>query len=149
MASESPRKDRDENGKFVKGHKVPSPRTGRMRKEQRFPILVAITQMAYTPEELVEMLHETWAVAKESQDGKAMLQVIQLVLNYAVGKPVQRTLSATVDPDKLRALFGEDNQDDRESNTEVAGESFIEYSGEEGSRTEGEASGGGDAGEGL
>jgi len=100
------RRDRDELGKFVKGHKVPSPRQGRLRKEQRFPLLVAVTQEAYSPEEIVAMIHETYAVARKADDAKAMMQVIQLVLNYAIGKPVQRTLSASIDPEKLKELFG-------------------------------------------
>lgn len=130
-SASSSRKDRDESGKFVKGHKVPSPRTGR-KKADSYPILVAITQMAYTPEELVEMLHETYVVAQKSEDAKAMMQVIQFVVNYAIGKPVQRTLSATIDPEQLKEIFGgsdygsvqPDGQELRDGNT-IAGEGSV------------------------
>ena len=111
-AGASPRKDRDEKGKFIQGHKVPSPRSGRLRKADHMPILYAVTQAAYSPEDLVEMLHETYRVAAKAEDAKAMMQVIQFVVNYAIGKPVQRTLTASIDPDKLKELFGDSDDED-------------------------------------
>lgn len=98
------RKDRDESGKFVKGNKVANPRAGRPRKIDSMPILLAITQ-EYSPEELGGMLRETYRVAKMADDAKAMLQVVKLVMDYAIGKPVVRTLSASIDPAEVRDIL--------------------------------------------
>ncbi len=120
------RKDRDEAGKFVKGNKVVSPRAGRPKKMDSMPILRAITE-EYSLEELGSMLRETYKTAYMADDAKAMLQVIKLVLDYAIGKPVQRTLSATIDPDQVRNILGgfgrqeEEEDDDEETIDGVAG----------------------------
>lgn len=119
--NETKRKDRDEQGKFVKGHKVPSPRRGRPTRGDVMPVLTAITQAAYTAEELVSMIHDTYNMAVAEKDWKGMFTVINFVVQYAVGKPVQRTLSATIDPNALKELFG--GTDDSSTNTvgEAAG----------------------------
>ncbi len=113
-------KDRDESGKFKKGHKVPSPRRGRPARADTMPVLIAIAQEAYTSEELIAMLHETYEMAKEERAWKGMFDVIQLVVHYAVGKPVQRTLSATIDPNDIRAMFeGIENEQTGDTDAEV------------------------------
>lgn len=82
------------------------------------PLLIAVTEAAYTPEELVEMLHDTYEMAVENNDWKGMFQVIQLVLNYGIGKPVQRTLKATIDPDEIRAFFQRSTGGDEGDNSD-------------------------------
>lgn len=115
------RKDRDDSGKFVKGNKIASPRPGRPRKIDSMPILLAITQ-EYPPEELGRMLRETYAVAVKSEDAKAMLQVVKLVMDYAIGKPVVRTLSASIDPAEVRDIlagFGRPTEEEDEQDGDV------------------------------
>lgn len=107
MTDAQERKDRDEAGRFVKGNKVPSPHRGRPARGDTMPVLIAVAQGAYTPEQLVDMLHETYEMSKEKGDWKGMFQVIQFVVNYAVGKPVQRSISASVDPDEIRKMLQE------------------------------------------
>lgn len=96
---------RNEKGQFVKGQVVPAPRRGRPSRADSMPVLIAIAEEAYTPEQLRDMLRETYDMAVEKEDWKGMFQVIQFVLNYAVGKPVQRTLTANVNPDFIKELF--------------------------------------------
>lgn len=107
---------RDVDGKFLPGKVVPggnaARRVGRPRKSDSMVILKAVTENAYTPDELTEMLKETYALAKRQGETKIMLQTLQLVLNYAIGKPVQRTLTASVDPDMLRAMLRQEVDDD-------------------------------------
>lgn len=105
--------DRDELGRFKKGHKVPSPRAGRPARANVTSMLVAVAEQAYTPDEVVDLLYETVEMARKNDDWKGMFQVAQFIVYYAVGKPVQRTLSATVDPDMVRKLFqGARDQDE-------------------------------------
>lgn len=112
MSKESkPSSDRDEFGRFRKGHKIDSPRRGRPHKTDSFPILLAVTQ-EYSIAELRKMLRDTYDMAQSEKDWKGMFQVLQFVMNYAVGKPVQRTLSATIDPSKIREIFGMDEDED-------------------------------------
>lgn len=106
QVEKKPRKDRDESGKFVKGHKVPSPRTGRPKRTgNNMSILAAVSQEAYTAEELVQMIHETYNMAREKEEWKGMYTVIAFIVSYAVGKPVQRSLSATIDKDEVRRIL--------------------------------------------
>jgi hypothetical protein len=116
------RKDRDDAGKFVKGHKVPSPRTGRPTRGDTMPVLIAITQAAYSAEELVKMIRDTYEMAEEEKDWKGMFTVINFIAQYAVGKPVQRSLVANIDPGKLRELFGVDTDDAARSDGAIEGE---------------------------
>lgn len=106
MAEVEKRSDRDDKGKFIKGHKVPSPRAGRPRKADSMPFLQAIASAAYSPEQIVDLIHETVDLARKVENPKIMLEVVRLVLDYAIGKPVQRTLTATIDPERLKEIFG-------------------------------------------
>jgi hypothetical protein len=112
-SGEQERKDRDELGRFAKGNKVDSPRRGRPSRADSMPILIAITQ-EYSIDELRHMLRQTYDMAVAKEDWKGMFQVLQFVMNYAVGKPVQRTLSATIDPEQIKRLFQGGGRDDDE-----------------------------------
>lgn len=69
------------------------------------PLLIAVTEQAYTPEQLVQMLRDTYEMAVQREDWKGMFQVIQLIMNYGVGKPVQRSIKATINPDEIKGFL--------------------------------------------
>lgn len=76
-----------------------------LRKTDSRAVLQAITQEAYTSSELVHMIRETYDIAREDRQWAGMLKVITLVVEYAVGKPVHRTLTASINPDEILALL--------------------------------------------
>jgi hypothetical protein len=116
--------DRDAKGKFLKGNKVPHPGAGRPARGDIMPVLIAVTQEAYSGEDLVRMIRETYDKAMEADDARTALMVIKFVVEYAIGKPVQRTLTAQVDPNEIRELLkgNRDDGDDGRGVVEVEGE---------------------------
>lgn len=126
MAEVEKRSDRDDKGKFIKGHKVPSPRAGRPRKADSMPFLQAIASAAYSPEQIVDLIHETVDLARRVENPKIMLEVVRLVLDYAIGKPVQRTLTATIDPERLKEIFGGlDEQGEADTGPSIEGQGGV------------------------
>lgn len=120
------RKDRDEHGRFAKGNRVPAPKRGRPHRGDIMPVLVAITE-TYTPSQISAMMVETWNMAKDKEDWKGMYTILNLIVSYAIGKPVQRSLTATIDPEQIKALFspegggeeGEDGEEEEDSTSIV------------------------------
>jgi hypothetical protein len=53
------------------------------------------------------MIRETYNQAKDKEDWRGMLEVIRLVMAYAVGKPVSKVITAQVDADEIRDIFRE------------------------------------------
>lgn len=107
------RKDRDESGRFVKGNKIPVPRRGRPARGDIMPVLIAVTE-EFSVDELRVMLRDTWQTAVEKEDWKGMYTVLNFVVSYAIGKPVQRSLTAQIDPEKLKELFAPQEDADEE-----------------------------------
>lgn len=91
-------------GQFVKGNKI-RPKNPVGKRKDYWPILKAVAEDAYTPEELTALIHETVDMARAADDWKGVYAILKLVLDYTVGKPVQRTLTATIDADTLRSSF--------------------------------------------
>lgn len=99
-------------GRFLKGNKY-RPKNPPARKVNSIDFLKAVTEDAYTPQELTRMLQDTYNVAKGEGDSKVMLGVLHFIMAYAVGKPVQRSLSATMDVGFIQKLFfGEEPQEE-------------------------------------
>ena len=94
----------DERGRFAKGNKVVAPNRGRPARADIMPVLIAVTE-EFTVDELRQMLRDTWATAVEKEDWKGMYAVVNFVVQYAVGKPVQRTLTAHFDPEQALRMF--------------------------------------------
>jgi hypothetical protein len=96
---------RDEKGHFLPGNKIrPLGKPGPMTKEEKAPYLKAITE-TFTAEDLSQMLIDAWNTADKAEDWRGKLELIRFVASYAVGKPVQRTLSATINPEDLLRIF--------------------------------------------
>lgn len=91
-------------GQFVKGNKI-RPKNPSGKRKDYWPILKAVAEDAYTPDEITALIHETVDMAREAQDWKGVYAMLRLVLDYTVGKPVQRTLTASMDADELRQMF--------------------------------------------
>lgn len=119
------RKDRNELGQFVKGHKVPSPHKGRPARADVLPFLNAVTE-AYTPEQVQQMLKDTYEMAYEQKDWKGMYTVASLILAYAIGKPVQRSLTASIDADDIRKMFSGAFEEERAEAGEEGAEDVVE-----------------------
>ncbi len=118
--------DRDEQGRFLKGNKVAHPGAGRPARGDIMPVLIAVTQATYTGEDLVRMIRETYDLAMEEKDARTALMVIKFVVEYAIGKPVQRTLTAQVDPNEIRNLLrGNDVREEEVSTIDGGGYSEV------------------------
>lgn len=99
---------RDASGKFVKGNKV-RPYNPTAKRKDYYPILKAVAEDAYTPEQLTDLVHEMVEIARAAGDWKGIYAALSFILAYTVGKPVQRSITASMDADQLRAiLLGEE-----------------------------------------
>lgn len=110
-----PQSGRDaKTGKFVKGNTFKNPNTrspGRPRKLDSGIMLQAIHD-AFTPEEVTGLLRQARDIAVKNDDAKSVLEVARLVLAYAIGKPVQRSIKAMIEPEEFAALFMNDGGED-------------------------------------
>jgi hypothetical protein len=101
----------------VKGNTFKAPTTrspGRPRKLDSGIMLQAIHD-AFTPEEVVGLLHQARDIAEKNGEAKTILEIARLVLAYAIGKPVQRSIKAMIEPEEFAALFmsgGEEENDE-------------------------------------
>lgn len=114
-----PEKDgRDpKTGRFVKGNKLRpayQPNVGRPRKLDSKVMLEAIHD-AFTPAEVTELLRQARDIAVKNDDAKGVLEVARLVLAYAIGKPVQRSIKAMIEPEEFARLFMEGDSGEEES----------------------------------
>lgn len=91
-------------GQFVKGNQI-RPLNPPGKRKDYWPILKAVAEDAYTPQQLTDLIHETVDMARGAGDWKGVYAILKLVLDYTVGKPVVRSLTATMDADELRAMF--------------------------------------------
>lgn len=124
MADEIEGKDRDKDGKFIVGNKSPGGRYKRSKREMT-QLLISVTELAYTPEEMVYMIRDTYNMAVDKGDWKGMYAIVSLVLAYGIGKPVQRSLTAQIDPEDIRRMFRPEETHDEEVDSDdiVDGES--------------------------
>ena len=112
-----PQSGRDAKGKFIKGNTFKNPNVrspGRPRKLDSGIMLQAIHD-AFTPEEVTGLLRQARDIAVKNDDAKSVLEVARLVLAYAIGKPVQRSIKAMIEPEEFAALFMNGGEDDGES----------------------------------
>lgn len=99
-------------GHFLKGNKI-RPYHPSGKKKDYSPILRAVAEDAYTPEQITDLLREMVEMARDAGDWKGIYAALSFILAYTVGKPVQRSITASIDADSLRAvLLGEEMQDD-------------------------------------
>jgi hypothetical protein len=115
-----PQSGRDaKTGKFIKGNTFKNPNTrspGRPRKLDSALMLQAIGD-AFTPQDVVDLLHKAVEIAEKNDESKTILEVARLILAYAIGKPVQRSIKAMIEPEEFAALFmggGDDDDDGQE-----------------------------------
>lgn len=103
-------------GRFVKGNRFRPPVTpgaGRPRKLDSKVMLEAIHD-AFTPEEITQLLRRAVEIAEKNDDAKGVLEVARLVLAYAIGKPVQRSIKAMIEPEEFAQLFMNNGGEDGE-----------------------------------
>lgn len=110
-------------GQFVKGNKI-RPKTPVGKRKDYWPILKAVAEDAYTPAEITALIHETVQLAREAEDWKGIAYILKFIMDYTVGKPVQRTLTASMDADALRSMFfaGEESEDDGSDGVVIDGD---------------------------
>ena len=95
---------RNEKGQFLKGNPIRPVNPGRVKKAIAKELLEALAEVS-TPETIAADLDDVVRIAKEERDAKTLLEVVRLKLAYLIGKPVQRSITASIDPDEFRALF--------------------------------------------
>ena len=78
-------------GQFVKGNSA-SP--GRKKRSEEHALLAAI-DAALPPEKIQQVLTDALAWAYEYKSPKAILSIVQFVVAYQIGQPVQRSVSAS------------------------------------------------------
>lgn len=102
-----PEKGRDGKGRFAKGNSFRPPEFhggGRPRKLDAKEVLEAITN-EFTPVEIGTMVRRAYDIAVDTDDAKMVLEVARFIAAYAIGKPVQRSITATIEKDQFIALF--------------------------------------------
>jgi hypothetical protein len=102
-------------GHFVKGHNIHRPVGGsNIKNTVAKKMLAAVTENLYTPDQLAEMLRDTYQMAVKKEDWKGMYSVIQLILSYSIGKPVQRSVTAQLDPEDIKRMFAPNEEEGEE-----------------------------------
>lgn len=97
----------EKTGRFAKGNTLrPVGPTGggRPRKLDAIEVLEAITA-EFSLDEIRVMLRKAYSTALKVEDWKGQLEVLRFVYAYAVGKPVQRSISATIEREDFIKLF--------------------------------------------
>ena len=56
------------------------------------------------------MLRKAHGIAVANNDWKGVLEVARFVAAYAIGKPVQRSIKATIEPEEFAKLFRESGE---------------------------------------
>ncbi len=102
-------------GKFAKGHtlrKKGDPSLRIKKKLDSKAILEAIHDV-FTPDEIADILREARQLATAQGEWKGLLEIARFVAAYAIGKPVQRSIKATIEPEDFIALFkgGSDDEE--------------------------------------
>lgn len=70
-------------------------------------MLQAVTE-AHTPEEMTRLLRRAAEIAVDQKSWMGIVEILRLELEYAVGKPVQRSVSASLDPEEFAKHFLDD-----------------------------------------
>ena len=105
---------RDGKGRFADGNKLRPPGStngGRPRKLDSRPILEAIHD-TFDPAEIGRMLMQARDIAIKNEEWKGLLEIARFVASYAIGKPVQRSVNATISAEDFANIFkmGGDHQ---------------------------------------
>lgn len=96
------------DGKFYKGNALKPVNPGRPKRINVQEMLEAIAE-DFPPERVISIVNKALEIAIKQQDWKGVHAVALLVLHYQIGKPVQRAITAQIDPDKFRELFQPDS----------------------------------------
>jgi hypothetical protein len=104
-------------GRFLKGNKLRPEKQGKVGRPRKLDsgIMLQAIHDAFTPEEVTGLLRQARDIAVKNDDAKSVLEVARLVLAYAIGKPVQRSIKAMIEPEEFAALFmngGEEEVDE-------------------------------------
>lgn len=67
-------------------------------------MLKAVTE-ANSPSEVTHLLKKAIRYAEEQKSWYGILEVLRFQMEYAVGKPVQRSVSATLNPEDFAKFF--------------------------------------------
>jgi hypothetical protein len=108
-------------GRFVKGNPIRpiNPSGGRPKKLDSKKMLEAIHD-EFQPHEIGAMLRQAHQIAVKNDDWKGVLEVARLIAAYAIGKPVQRSIKATIEPEDFAKFFkGESPPEEIEGDYEV------------------------------
>lgn len=95
-------KERDDKGRFLPGHSFAT--LGGQAAGAARPIVQAI-EANYPPSSIVNMIDETWGVAVSQRSPRSMLGVLELILNYTVGKPTQRSFTVKAKAEDILSRF--------------------------------------------
>ena len=104
---------RNEKGQFLKGNPIRPVNPGRVKKAIAKELLEALAEVS-TPETIAADLDDVVRIAKAENDAKTLLEVVRLKLAYLIGKPVQRSITASIDPDEFRAYFAPQDQEEEQ-----------------------------------
>jgi len=93
---------RDNNtGRFLPGNNYGALSTpNRLGRE-----LTEAIASEYTPDRILLMLAEAYEVGREQNSARAMLGVTELVLNYVIGKPTQRSFTVKAKAEDILSRF--------------------------------------------
>jgi hypothetical protein len=94
---------RDANGKFLPGHHLPGP--GRPTRQHEIETLDAI-KASFPPERIVAMLERAYEIAESQGSARAIVAVVENVLDRTVGRPVARSISASTKFETMLAALG-------------------------------------------
>jgi hypothetical protein len=100
------------DGRFLKGNKIaPKSRPGRPSRGDIMPVLTAIIE-EFPPEEIGDMIRHGYETAVKDADVKMQLEFIRFVTSYAIGKPIQRSIKAQIDPEEFKRMFQPDSAEE-------------------------------------
>ena len=107
--SDRPKKEEPEVAPIVSlgstaGHTPASIQRAAKKSTDPVAMLKAVTE-AHSPEEQTRLLRKAADLAEAQSSWMGLLEVLRFELEYAVGKPVQRSVSATLDPKEFASHF--------------------------------------------
>lgn len=102
------------DGKFYKGNALKPMNPGRPKRINVQEMLEAIAD-DFPPERVISIINKALEIAIKQQDWKGVHAVATTVLHYQIGKPVQRSITAQIDPDDFRKMFQPDSPKEEEA----------------------------------
>lgn len=81
-------------------------------------VLKGVTE-AYTADEVRQLVYEAMGYARQWKSWEGMLAILKFQMEYSVGKPVQRSVTAALKPEDFARFLADDDNEQSIDNNET------------------------------